>query len=95
MAAGNIARPGYLLDIAPPAQRPLYLGFTNTLFGVARFATLASGLIVDWAGFNVLLVISACFYGLSLLFSLIMVEPRESTSPARPLTKRLSRNQAG
>ena len=69
-AGSNIARSGYLLDMAPPAQRPLYLGFTNTLFGVATFASSVGGLIVDWAGFKVLMMASACFYVLALVLSL-------------------------
>ena len=78
VAASNIARNGHLLDLAPAAQRPLYLGFTNTLRGLAQFAALASGLIVDWAGFAVLMILSACFYGLAMACSLVMSEPRAS-----------------
>lgn len=77
-AASNIASKGYLLDVAPSAQRSLYLGFANTLLGIARFAALASGLLVDWAGFAVLMILSACFYGLALAFSSMMPEPRVS-----------------
>ncbi len=77
-AASNIASKGYLLDVAPPAQRPLYLGFANTLLGITRFAALASGLFVDWAGFAALMILSACFYGLALLFAIVMPEPRAS-----------------
>jgi hypothetical protein len=82
MAAANIARKGYLLDLAPAAQRPLYMGFTNTLRGVAQFVALASGLIVDWAGFPVLMALSAGFYGLSFVLALAMPEPRENDGPA-------------
>ena len=76
VAAAGIARTGYLLDVAPAAQRSLYLGFSNTLLGVIRFGALASGLIVDWAGFSVLMALSAGFYGLAFVLALVMPEPR-------------------
>ena len=89
MAGGGIARTGYLLDVTPPAQRSLYLGFSNTILGVIRFAALVSGLIADWAGFAVLMLLSACFYGLSLVLSFVMTEPRASESqPKRPLVEK-------
>ena len=81
-AAANIARNGYLLDLAPPAQRPLYMGFANTLRGITQFAAMASGLLVDWAGFPVLMVLSAGFYGLALMLTLAMPEPRTIKRPS-------------
>jgi predicted MFS family arabinose efflux permease len=78
-AAANIANPGYLLDIAPPAQRPLYLGFTNTLFGIGIFSASLGGFVVAWAGYGALMGLSACFYGAAFLTSLWMVEPREGS----------------
>lgn len=82
-SGANIARPGYLLDLAPPAQRPLYLGFSNTLFGIGTFTTLVGGLVVDWAGFSVLFVCSACLFAIALLLSLLMVEPRQRDERAQ------------
>ena len=70
----------YLLDIAPDEKRPLYLAFNNTLFGLARFLAMASGLIVDWAGYEVLLAIGFVFYCLALLLSRTMAEPRTTAS---------------
>jgi MFS family permease len=66
---------GCLLDIAPPAERPLYIGVTNTVWGIALFVSSLGGLIVDWAGFAVLMVVSACFYSLALVFCFMVVEP--------------------
>jgi MFS family permease len=76
VGASGIARTGYLLDVAPSAERSLYLGFSNTLLGVVRFAALASGLIVDWAGFSTLMALSAGFYGLAFVLVFAMPEPR-------------------
>ena len=80
VAAAGIARTGYLLDVTPPAQRSLYLGFNSTLLGVVRFAALISGLIADWAGFAVLMGVAACFHGLALLLAFLMIEPRASAA---------------
>jgi MFS family permease len=66
----------YLLEIAPDEERPLYLAVTNTLFGLARFTGMASGLIVDWVGFTVLLMLSAGLYVLALILAGGMQEPR-------------------
>ena len=80
-AGSMIGNTSYLLDIAPSAERALYLGFTNTLFGIGVFTSSLGGLIVDWAGFGVLMALSACFYGLALFVSLWMVEPMKATEP--------------
>lgn len=81
-AGAGIGVTNYLLDVAPPEARPLYLAFTNTLFGLLRFASVAGGFIVDQAGFTPLLVISGAFYALALILTLAMAEPR-----GRPATE--------
>ena len=84
-AFGNgagIANINYLLDLAPPTQKPLYLGFTNTLMGVGMFTTMLGGLIVDWVGFDAVLGIAVGFYILALLLSLLMMEPRAQSHPS-------------
>ena len=57
-ASINVASGPLLLDVAPAAWRPLYVGFSNTVVGVAVLLTTASGLIVVTAGYQVLFVIS-------------------------------------
>ena len=74
-AGSTIGNTSYLLDIAPSEERALYLGFTNTLFGIGVFTSSLGGVIVDWAGFGVLMSLSAGFYGLALILSLWMIEP--------------------
>lgn len=71
---------GYLLDLAPEVDRPLYTAFSSTIFGLANFSAFLSGLIVDAGGHAVLLIISACSYGLALILSAGMVEPRTNVS---------------
>ena len=72
-AIGNM---NYLLDIAPPRRRPLYLGFTNTLFGIGIFTSALGGVIAEWAGFTALMVIAAVLYSIALMLSSFMDELR-------------------
>ncbi len=81
-SGSGIGITNYLLDVAPEAQRPLYLAFTNTLFGLARFTGLASGLIVDWVGYDVLILIALVFSGLAWVISATMAESRSALPPA-------------
>jgi MFS family permease len=55
-----------LLDLAPPAGRTLYLGFTNTLIGVVLLVTSISGLIVAMLGFAALFAVTVVAHGLAL-----------------------------
>ena len=77
-AGSGIGITNYVLDLAPEAQRPLYLAFTNTLFGLARFTGMLSGLIVDWLGFDVLMLSSVVFSAVALIASFSMGEPRSA-----------------
>ena len=75
-AGTTIGNVNYLLEIAPAEERPLYIGFTNTVLGVAMFASAVGGLIVDLAGFAVLFWLALIFYGLAFLLSCRLREPR-------------------
>ncbi len=79
-SGSGIGITNYLLDIAPDAQRPLYLAFNNTVFGLVRFLAMLGGLIVDSAGFEVLLGLSIATYILAFLLSFSMGEPRSAAS---------------
>ncbi len=70
-----IAGMSYLLDIVPDAERPLYLGFNSTLFGIARFSALASGFLVDWVGFRTVTAVALGFCVLSLAMSFGLTDP--------------------
>ncbi len=56
--AANIAFPTYLLNLAPPAERTLYIGFTNTLLGIATFIPIIGGTLLDLFSFTPLFVIT-------------------------------------
>ncbi len=50
------------LEVAPPNDRAIYIGLTNTILGVAYLSTAVSGLIVDLVGYEGVFLL-----GLSLL----------------------------
>ncbi len=56
--AANIAFPTYLLNLAPPQERTLYIGFTNTVLGVATFIPVIGGALLDLFGFTPLFLIT-------------------------------------
>ncbi len=56
--AANIAYPSYLLEIAPAAERPLYISFTNTILGIATFVPVIGGTLLDLFGFRALFLIA-------------------------------------
>jgi MFS family permease len=56
--AANIAFPTYLLNLAPPASRSMYIGFTNTLLGIATFIPIIGGTVLDLFGFTPLFAIT-------------------------------------
>ena len=55
----GVAGPSLLLDIAPHAERTLYVGFTHTLLGVVLLSTALSGAVVESFGFLALFVLTA------------------------------------
>ncbi len=78
-AGSGIGGMNYLLDLAPFDQRSLYVGFTNTLFGLASFAASVGGLIVEWAGYSAVMVLSAGFYIIAIFLASLLIEPRRRT----------------
>jgi len=70
-----IAGMSYLLDIVPEAGRTLYLGFNNTLFGIARMSALASGFLINCVGFKIHGAVVAAFCVLSLMLASGLADP--------------------
>jgi MFS family permease len=56
--AANIAFPTFLLNLAPPEQRTLYIGFTNTVLGIATFIPVVGGILLDLFSFTALFLIT-------------------------------------
>ena len=76
--ASFIGSSNYLLELAPPGKRALYLGFSNTIIGVAIFMSPLSGAIVDLLGFEPLFLFSLACSLVAIVFSLGLEEPRDS-----------------
>jgi len=74
--AGMISGSNLLLEIAPPVERAVYLGFANTVLGITLLATSGGGLIVDWLGFEGLFALALVCHGLAFVFSTRLREPR-------------------
>jgi MFS family permease len=70
---GNL---NFLLEITPADDRPVYIGFTNTIVGIALLASSVGGLIVDVTGFTVLFSLALAFYAVALVLTLRLREPR-------------------
>ncbi len=80
----NIGSDSLLLEISPPTVRPLYIGFTNSLLGVAFLASVLGGVIVEVAGFVTLFSMAFAFYLGALLLSFSLADPRERAHAYRP-----------
>jgi MFS family permease len=73
-----IGNMNFLLEIVPADDRPIYVGLTNTVMGIALLATSVGGLIVDLVGFTVLFSFALALYALAFFLTLRLQEPRIS-----------------
>jgi MFS family permease len=67
----------YLLELAPPIERAIYVGFANGVVGLALFASPLGGVIVDWLGFESLFLFSLACSLIAMILSLRLEEPRK------------------
>lgn len=81
-AGAMMGNMNFLLEIAPADDRPLYIGLTNTILGIALLASSVGGLIVDLVGFTVLFSLALAFYALALFLTLKLQEPRYEVQAA-------------
>jgi MFS family permease len=72
----------YVLELAPARKRAMYIGFSNTMIGLALFLSPVGGLIVDWLGYELLFLIAVVFSAVAILVSLKLEEPREALAAA-------------
>jgi len=75
--AANIAYPSYLLEIAPAAERPLYVSFTNTILGIATFVPVIGGTLLDLFGFRALFLIALVISFVAWWLARGLSEPRQ------------------
>ena len=60
----------YLLEIAPPAERSIYVALGNALTGLLMLAPLVAGVVVKLASYEFLLALTLALAGLGLLLAL-------------------------
>lgn len=70
----GVAGHSLLLDIAPPAERSLYVGFTNTLMGLVLLVTGLSGVVVAALGYSALFAVTVAGHILALWAGALMRE---------------------
>ena len=64
----GIGSDSLLLEIAPPEERSLYIGFTNTFMGIILLSMGLSGVILEGFGFQALVVLTILMSGISLFY---------------------------
>jgi MFS family permease len=74
---GNMAGfTNYLMEYAPGAQRPVYIGLANTLNGLVLVAPLVGGWILAGSSYPVLFALAAMVSGAGLAATRWLREPR-------------------
>jgi hypothetical protein len=79
----GVASHSLLLEITPPGQRSLYVGFTNSVLGITLFSTGLSGLVVERLGLAGLVGLSLAAYGLALWAALTMKDAASFDAPVQ------------
>ncbi len=74
--AGAFVGSNFLLELVPEAERPLYLGLSNTLIGIVVLISGFGGLVVDLLGYAGLFALSALLCLLAWWWSRSLPEPR-------------------
>ena len=69
----------YVLEWAPEAELPLYIGLTNSINGITALFSTLGGLLLQWSNGNYPLLFAVTAIGtlLALPFSIGLPEPRE------------------
>jgi MFS family permease len=71
----------YLLEIAPEEQRPIYVGFLNTIVGPTIFLSAVGGLIIQLSSFTFLYSLVFLISIVSIFLSLSLREAKKPLSP--------------
>ncbi len=67
----------FILEIAPPGERPVYMGLTNTLAGLLVAIPVLGGLILDWTSYTVIFALAALGTLAGAALSLKLPNPRK------------------
>jgi MFS family permease len=76
--AGILSGSNFLAELVSEAERPIYLGMTNTLMGVFILLSVLGGLLVDWLGYAGLFAAALVLCVMGLVLTAGLPEPRES-----------------
>jgi len=71
-----MAGSNFLLELAPEEERPLYLGFSNTLMGLVVLTSGLGGLVVDLLGFSGLFTVALALALIAYALATSLPEPR-------------------
>lgn len=74
--AQMLAGSNFLLELVPDDNRPLYLGLSNTLMGIATLVSGLGGLVVDFFGFAGLFLIALALCLIAFVLAAGLPEPR-------------------
>lgn len=75
-AAMFIGFTNFIIDHCPPAQRPIYLGLSNTLTGPTALAATLGGWLLQRTDYPVLFLTTLAVLSLAFLLSFRLPEPR-------------------
>jgi len=80
VAGKVIGKTNFLLDIAPPKERPLYIGINGTLNIPVMLFPLLGGIIVQHISYTFLFIVTTLLILVGLFLSFTLKEPRKSTN---------------
>ncbi len=83
-SAVRIGSVNLVLDLAPAGERPLYVGFTNTVVGLALLLSSVSGVIVQVMGYRLLFGLAFSMGVAALWIACRLEEPRALPAPQAP-----------
>ncbi len=67
--AVGVSTPSLMMNIIPPGERSLMIGFTQTTMGLVLLVNMLSGLVVDGLGYLALMSVSAAAYLAALIIA--------------------------
>ncbi len=77
MAGRNIGNTNFLLDMAPPKDRPTYVSLNGTLTFPVSLFPLIGGIIIQYVSYNFLFMITSSVIFIGFVLSLKLIEPRK------------------
>jgi len=88
-SAANIGRKTWLVDAAPPTERPTWVAFSNTAIGGVALAAGGLGLIADLISLNAMVITLMALVTLALVALLRLPSPDRAVdangTPSRQL----------